>query len=293
MIQNRDIHPNAEIEIVPPETPSSTVIDGHWGFGQVIATQAMEIAIAKARTHAISAVNVYNCNHIGRLADYVLMAAQAKMIGLLFVNGHGADQGTAPWGGIARRLGTNPMACAIPTGRDAPILIDITTSVVAGGKLRAYRNRGEALPEGWLIDSAGNPSADPAVYFDAPKGALLPFGGIAGHKGYGLGLLIDILAGAMCEAGCSRPSAPRLGNALLAIVINIQDFTSSVDFEAHVARLIDFVKASPTASGFDEISLPGEKSARTRRHRLANGIPIDDATWEQVVKAAREGGIEI
>ncbi len=293
MIQDKDIQPDAEIEIVPPETPSSAVIDGHWGFGQVIVTQAMEIAIAKARTHVVSAVNVYNCNHIGRLADYVLMAARAKMIGVLFVNGHGADQGTAPWGGIARRLGTNPMACAIPTGREDPMLIDITTSVVAGGKLRAYRNRGEALPEGWLIDSAGNPSTDPAVYFDAPRGALLPFGGIAGHKGYGLGLLVDILAGAMCEAGCSRPAAPRLGNALLAIAINIENFIPIADFEGHVARLIDFVKASPTAPGYDEISIPGERSARTRRDRLANGIPLDDATWESLVETARRVGVEI
>ena len=290
-IQDKSIDPNVEIEIVN-QTTSSALIDGHWGFGQVIATQAMEIAIEKAKAHVISAVNVYNCNHIGRLSDYVLMAAQAGMIGILFVNGHGADQGVAPWGGIARRLGTNPMACAIPTGED-PILIDLTTGVVAGGKIRAYRNRGEPLPNGWIVDAEGNPSTDPAAYLDNPQGALLPFGGIAGHKGYGLGMIVDILAGAMCQAGCSRPISPRLGNALFIMAINIEDFTPITNFEEHVTQLIDFVKASPTAPGFDEISIPGERSARTRRDRLANGIPLDDATWENLAETARQVGVEV
>jgi uncharacterized oxidoreductase len=291
-IQNKTIDPNVEIEIVT-ETPSSVVINGHWGLGQIIATHAMKLAIAKAKAHAISTVNVYNCNHSGRLADYVMMAAEAKMIGLLFVNGHGADQGVAPWGGIARRLGTNPIACAIPTGQEEAMVIDLTTSVVAGGKIRAYLTRSEALPEGWVIDSAGDPSTDPATYFDDPKGALLPFGEIAGHKGYGLSLLVDVLAGAMCEAGCSRPAAPKLGNAFLAIVINIEEFTPMEDFEAHVAQLINCVKASPTAPGFDEILIPGERSARTRRQRLANGIPLDEVTWERLVETARQVGISV
>ena len=291
-IRNEVIDLDAKIEIVT-QTPSSAVINGHWGFGQVIAAQAMEIAITKAKSHVISTVNVYNSNHIGRLADHVMMAAQEKMVGLLFLNSHGADAGVAPWGGIARRLSTNPMACAIPTGRADAMVIDMTTSVVAGGKIRAYRNRGEVLPEGWVIDAEGNPSTDPAVYLDDPKGALLPFGGIAGHKGYGLSLLVDILAGAMCEAGCSRPSSPRVGNAFLIIVIDIEKFTPIADFEAHVEGLIDFVKASPTASGFDEILIPGERSARAHGDRLANGIPLDDVTWGNLVKAAEQFGVEI
>ena len=291
-VQANTIDPDADIEIVS-QTPSTALIDGHWGFGQVVATQAMEIAIEKAKTHAITAVNVYNSNHIGRLADYVLTAAQAGMVGLLFLNGHGADQGVAPWGGIARRLGTNPLACAIPTQQEAPILIDLTTSTVAGGKIRDYRNRGAPLPEGWLIDAQGNSSTQPAAYLDDPKGALLPFGGIAGHKGYALSMLVEILAGAMCEAGCSRPQSPKLGNAFLALVINIEHFTPIADFEAHVAQLIDFIKTASTAPGFDEILIPGERSAHTRRKRLQNGIPLDDATWGNLLEVAREVGVPV
>ncbi len=291
-IQNKAIDPDVEIEIVS-ETPSSATIDGHNGLGQFIATQAMEVAIAKAREQTISTVNVYNCNHIGRLADYVMMAAEAKMIGLLFLNGHGGDHGVAPWGGTDRRLSTNPFACALPTGKDSPMVIDLTTSIVAGGKIRAYRSRGEPLPEGWILDADGAPSTDPNAYLEHPQGALLPFGDIAGHKGYGLSMLTDILAGAMCEAGCSRSSSPGVGNAFLIIVIDIEKFTEIVDFEAHVSQMIDFVKASSTAPGFDEISIPGERSAHTRQHRLAEGIPLDDTTWERLVETAQSVGVPV
>jgi uncharacterized oxidoreductase len=291
-IQSKTIDPDVEIEIVS-ETPSSAIIDGHSGLGQFIATQAMEVAIAKAREHTISTVNVYNCNHIGRLADYVKMAAEAKMVGMLFLNGHGGDHGVAPWGGTDRRLSTNPFACALPTGKDSPMIIDLTTSIVAGGKIRAYRSRGEPLPEGWILDADGNPSTDPNAYLEDPQGPLLPFGDIAGHKGYGLSLMTDILAGAMCEAGCSRSSSPGAGNAFFIIVIDIEKFIALADFEAHVAQMIDFVKASPTAPGFDEISIPGERSARTRQQRLAEGIPLDDTTWERLVETAQSVRVSV
>ena len=291
-IQSKAIDPDVEIEIVS-ETPSSAIIDGHSGLGQFIATQAMEVAIAKAREHTISTVNVHNCNHIGRLADYVRMAAEAKMIGLLFLNGHGGDHGVAPWGGTDRRLSTNPFACALPTGKDSPMVIDLTTSIVAGGKIRAYRSRGEPLPEGWILDADGNPSTDPNAYLEHPQGPLLPFGDIVGHKGYGLSMMTDILAGAMCEAGCSRSSAPGVGNAFFIIVIDIEKFIDLADFEAHVAQMMDFVKASPTAPGFDEISIPGERSARTRQQRLAEGIPLDDTTWERLVETAQSVGVPV
>ncbi len=291
-IQTKTIDPEVGIEIVN-ETPSSAVIDGHRGLGQFIATQAMKIAIDKAKAHTISTVNVYNCNHIGRLADYVMMAAEAKMIGMLFLNGHGGDHGVAPWGGTDRRLSTNPFASALPTGKESPMVIDLTTSIVAGGKIRAYRSRGEPLPAGWILDADGNPSTDPNAYLEDPKGPMLPFGGIAGHKGYGLSLLTDILAGAMCDAGCSRTSATSTGNAFFIIVIDIEKFVAPADFEAHVAQMIDYVKASPTAPGFDEISIPGERSARTRQQRLAEGIPIDDTTWERLIETAESVGVPV
>ena len=245
MIQNGDIKPGANIEIVQ-ETPATAIINGYWGVGQLIATKAMQIAIEKAKSCSISSVSVYNCNHIGRLANYALMAVEHEMIAMMMVNGHGGDQGVAPFGGITQRLGTNPIAVALPT-KGEPFVLDITTSAVAGGKIRVKRARKEELPEGWLIDSEGNPTIDPEVYFTG--GALLPLGGVLGHKGYGLGLVVDILAGALSEAGCSRVDAPRSGNGIWTCVINIKNFTPIDEFKDRVHLLFEYVKSSPTAPG--------------------------------------------
>jgi uncharacterized oxidoreductase len=290
MIRNGDIKPGANIEITQ-ETPATAVINGNWGFGQLIATKAMQIAIEKAKNCSISSVSVYNCNHISRLASYALMAAECEMIAMMMVNGHGGDQSVAPFGGIARRLGTNPIAVAIPT-KGEPFVLDITTSAVAGGKLRVKKARKEKLPEGWLIDSEGNPTTDPEVYFTEPPGALLPLGGALGHKGYGLSLVVDILAGALSEAGCSRANAPRLGNGIWACVINIESFTPIDEFKHRVQLLLEYVKSSPTAPGFNEIVIPGEQSFRERRKRLKEGIFIEDETWQQIMETRRSLGLE-
>ena len=290
MIRNGDIKPGANIEIVQ-ETQSTAVINGNWGFGQLVATKAVQVAIEKAHSCSISSVNVYNCNHIGRLASYALMAVEYEMIAIMMVNGHGGDQSVAPFGGIARRLGTNPIAVAIPT-KDEPFVLDITTSSVAGGKLRVKIARKEKLPEGWLIDSEGNPSIDPEVYFTEPCGALLPLGGALGHKGYGLSLVVDILAGALSEAGCSRANTPRLGNGIWACVINIESFTPIDEFKDRVQLLLEHVKSSPKAPGFNEIVIPGERSFGERRKRLEEGIFIEDETWQQIMETRRNLGLD-
>ena len=288
MIQNGDIKPGANIEIVQ-ETPATAIINGNWGVGQLIAAKAMQIAIEKAKSCSISSVSVYNCNHIGRLANYALMAAEREMIAIMMVNGHGGDQSVAPFGGIARRLGTNPISVAIPTKND-PFVLDITTSAVAGGKIRVKRARKEELPEGWLIDSEGNPTTDLEVYFTG--GALLPLGGVLGHKGYGLGLVVDILAGALSEAGCSRADAPQLGNGIWACVIKIENFTPIDEFKDRVHLLFEYVKSSPTAPGFNETVIPGERSFRERRKRLEEGIFIEDETWQQIMDTRRSLGLD-
>ena len=290
MIRRGDIKPGANCDIVR-ETPAIALIDGNWGFGQLIATKAMRIAIEKAQNCSISSVSVYNCNHIGRLASYVLMAAERDMIAMMMVNGHGGDQSVAPFGGVARRLGTNPIAVAIPTKND-PFVLDITTSAVAGGKMRVKRVRREKLPEGWLVDSEGNPATDPEVYFTEPRGALLPLGGVLGYKGYGLSLVVDILAGALSEAGCSRAGAPRLGNGIWTCVINIENYTPIDEFKDRVQLLIEYVKSSPRAPGFSEIIIPGERSFRKRSERLKEGIFIEDETWQHIMKTRQSLGWE-
>ncbi len=295
LIEDGLLNPNAPLEI-ERETPATAVVNGNWGFGQIVAQKAMSLAIEKAGNCAIASVGVNNCNHIGRLASYVMMASERDMVGMIFVNGGGAAQSVVPWGGVGRRLATNPMAFAFPTskcgasGTGEPVVLDITSSVVAEGKVRVKRNREEQTPEGWLIDSEGNPTTNPMDFYGTPPGALLPMGGIVGHKGYGLSLVNDILAGVLGSAGCSRPHPGRMGNGVFMIVIDIEKFTPISEFKKQVGTLVSYVKTSPTAPGFSEILVPGELEAREKKKRLKEGIFVGDETWKQIEEIARKLG---
>ena len=195
--------PGAELEVVS-ETPNTAVLKGNWGFGQVMARKAMEVAIGKARTNFVSTVTMSQSNHIGRLGEYPVIAVENGMIGMIMINNHGTGQLMTPWGGTARRLSPSPMSIGLPTGSADPVVLDISMSVMAEGKVRVKRNRGEKLQEGAIIDAEGNPSTEPKDLYGPPQGAILPFGGIVGYKGYGLGFVVDVLAGALSGAGCSR-----------------------------------------------------------------------------------------
>ena len=283
------INPSVPMEI-ERESPSHALINGNWGFGHVIAKKAMSLAIQKAKSNTISAISIYNCNHIGRLGSYPVMAAKEGFVGMVMANAGGAALYVAPFGGTDGRLATNPISIGVP-GRDKPILLDITSSVVAQGKIRVALNRGDSVPLGWLINGKGEPTTDPRELNGPPPGALLPLGGIAGHKGFALGLMIDVLGGALSGAGCSGSGNTRLCNGVLMIAINIESFTSLEDFYHHVDELVAHVKSSPLAPGFDEILAPGEIELRTEQRRLQEGIPIDDETWRQIQETAAEVGI--
>ncbi len=287
LIRKGDILPGAQMEIIR-ETPSTAVLNGNWGFGQVLGRRAMKIAIEKASTKSVATVTLRRSNHIARLGEYVSIAAEENMVGIIMVNNHGAAQYMPPWGGIARRLSPNPLAVGFPSGSQNPVILDITTAVVAEGKIRVKLNRGEKLPEGWIIDAQGKPSTDPKDLYGPPQGAILPFGGIAGHKGYGLGFIVDVLAGALSGAGCSRADVDRFGNAVFITVININDFLPIDEFKSHVDGLIEYVKSSPKLPGVDEIFFPGEVEAREREKRSQKGIFVEDETWDQIIKSAKE-----
>jgi hydroxycarboxylate dehydrogenase B len=292
LLKRGAIVPGAKMEVVR-ETPNTAVLNGNWGFGQVMARKAMEVAIEKAEAHSLASVAMSQSNHVGRLGEYPVMAAEKNMIGMITVNNHGAAQCMAAWGGIGRRLSPNPLSIGLPTGTVDPVLLDITTAVVAEGKVRVKKNRGEELPEGCIIDAQGNPSTDPNDYYGPPGGAILPFGGVVGHKGYGIGFVLDILAGALSGAGCSRADASRFGNAVFIFVIKIENFLTPEEFKAHVDGLIEYVKSSPKMPGVDEILFPGEIEAKERKKRLETGIFIEDETWEQIAQTAEELGVKV
>lgn len=274
------------------ETPSTAIVNGNWGFGQVIATRAVDVAVEKARQVAVSVVTVYNANHIGRLGSYTLEAARAGYICLLTANAHGGARSVAPFGGTARRMATNPICIAAPSGGD-PLVLDITTSVVAEGKVRVKRNRGEQTPPGWIIDAEGNPTTDPNKFYGPPAGALLPFGGSVAHKGYGLSIIVDILSGALSGAGCSRPDATRIGNGVFIMVINPTAFTTMDLFRRQVDDFVAYLRSSPTAPGFKEILMPGEVEIREEKKRRAEGVFVEDETWRQIAEIAQANGVKV
>ncbi len=297
--------PAAAIE-VERETETTAVVNGNWNFGQVVAREAMAIAIAKARAHGLAAVGGYQSAHIGRVGAYGEQAAAEGMVALGWVNGHGASAFVAPFGGMARRLATNPLFVAAPTGDpEAPFVLDMATPVVAEGKVRVARNRGAELAPGLIVDGDGAPSTDPLDLYGGeppgsrPVGALLPLGtGIgygaggdagAGHKGYVLGLAVDLLAGALTGAGASS-GGPSRGNGFFFITVDPERFVGLGPFEGELAGLLDYVRQPPYAEGFDEILTPGEPERRRMAERR-DGIPLDDETWRQIAEAAASVGV--
>ncbi|MCG9127565.1 Ldh family oxidoreductase [Candidatus Poribacteria bacterium] len=275
------IVPGAPIDRIQ-ESASISVLDGNWGFGPVIATHAVELAIQKARQTDISTVTVSQCNEIGRLAGYVCLASEADMIGILMVNDHGGGTCVAPFGGTEGRLSTNPIACAVPMASQKHIVLDMSTSVVASGKIRVKQRLNEPAPEGWLINSDGKSTTDVEDFYREPPALILPFGGIAAHKGFGLSMIVDILAGALSEAGCSRSEDARVGNGLFVLVINIASFRKFSGFSAEIERFVDYLKSAKTSEGVDTIYMPGERGWNEKQIREREGIPVDEETWEQI-----------
>ena len=272
------------------ETETLAVIEGGWGFGQVIGLEAIEVAIEKAQQTGVGIVAVSQCGHIGRIGHYPYIAAEQGLVTVLFVNTHGGGKLAAPWGGRGRRLSANPIAVGIPRKADEPLVLDMATSSIAEGKLMDMLNRGVSAPPGCIVDAEGHPTTDPVAYFGPPAGALLPFGG---HKGFGLSFVIDILAGALSGAGCSRDGATRIGNGFLAIVIQPERLRGTDAFYGDVDGLVEHVKSSELAAGFDEILAPGEPEIRTRQQRTRDGIPVDDGAWGKICATAQRYGVTL
>lgn len=277
-----EMDPAAE-PVIARETATITMVDGRRGFGQVAARFAMGVTIEKARTEGLAVTGVFNCTHVGRLGEWVEMAAEERLIGLAFCNGGRPGGHVTPHGGVARLLGTNPIAGAVPVAGRPPLVVDFATSVVAAGKVRVARNRGQSVPEGWILGPDGRPTTSPEDYYAG--GMLLP---AAGHKGYGLALLMEFLAGLLTGSGCAALPGFAPGNGVLFLVLSIEAFRPLEAFLADGAALCERVKAVPPAPGFDEVLLPGEPEHRTAERCRIEGVPIDEVTWAQLAAAAAE-----
>ncbi|MBI2807594.1 MAG: malate/lactate/ureidoglycolate dehydrogenase [Planctomycetes bacterium] len=271
------------------ENDAIAVLDGQFGFGQTIGEQAMKLGIDKCARHGVAVIALRNSGHLGRIGDWPLMAAEAGLLSLHFVNTTGAGILVAPFGGTQRRLSANPIAAGIPVTGRPPILLDISACTVAEGKIRVALNKGVPVPENCIIDSQGQPTTDPKVFYADPPGAILP---IAGHKGYGLAFLCEVLAGALTGGGCSNPDkADRVVNGMFSILLDPGKFQSDPAFTAEVERFIAWVKSSAKVSANGEILLPGDVEDRTKAKRMRDGIDIDATTWAQLVAIADTVGV--
>jgi uncharacterized oxidoreductase len=284
-----EANPTADPQVVQ-QGPATALVDGRLGFGQIVARRGMEVALEKAAGMGVSAVGIFNCNHIGRLADYTEMALERSMLAILTVNAGGAGQRMAPWGGRAPRLSTNPIAFACPTRNATPISFDIATTVAAEGKVRVKRNRKERLPLGWVLDAEGQPTTDPNALYGNPPGTILPAGG---HKGYCLALMIEILAGIMAHGGYSTEHPGPILNGVFMFVVDIARFVPATTFRTQVDDLVRYLKTCPTAPGVDRILTPGEPEMLTEAERRRSGIFVEDETWGQIEAVARELGVPI
>jgi uncharacterized oxidoreductase len=280
------------------ENDALAVVDGNFGFGQAIGEQAIELGVRKCEKHGISAVAIRNCGHLGRIGDWAIQAAEAGKFSLHFVNTSGLGMLVPPHGGIDRRLSANPIAAGVPVAGGSPIILDISTSSVAEGKLKVAFNKGVQVAEGCIIDSEGRPTTDPKVFYADPPGAILPFGG---HKGYGLGVIAEMLAGALTGGGCTKKGVTQLSNGMLSILLDPGFFacegpsqnegTNEGTIQREVRQFIDFVKSSRTVAPGGQILMPGEIEEQTRRDRLARGVELDETTWGQIVATAESLGV--
>jgi hydroxycarboxylate dehydrogenase B len=286
------IHPGAEIT-VEQDMGAMAVLNAHLTWGQSGARRAMELAMEKAEQHAIGVVAVRECPHVGRLGEYVEMAARRDMVGYAVVNSHGGGGVVAPWGGRDGRFTPNPIAFGSPSGEEWPVLMDITTSAVPEGKVRIARHRGQQLPPDCILDADGNPSTDPNALYGPPIGALLPLGGAMGHKGYALSVMTEVLAGVLSEAGASGEDTATKGNGLFIQAINIRAFTMLEDFIARTQKMIEYVKSSRLRPGVEEVLFPGEPEYRTIQKRLKDGITVEDSVWAEIQVLADELGVEV
>ncbi len=270
--------------------PTTAVVDCHHGFGAVGAEKAVREGIAIAREQRTACVITRRCNHVGRLGAWVQLAADQGMLALSTCHSPIHGHQVLPWGGRDGRLGTNPIAYAVPTGGD-PVVADFATSVAPEGKIRFYRNEGKVVPDGWILDADGNATNDPNAFYGPPRGGILPLGGAAGHKGFALGLLVEILGSAL--AGI-RSQDPRVfGNGVCFLVVDPSAFCPLDEFRRLMDETVAYIKSSRPAPGFEEVLVPGELEFRTLRQRQHDGIPVDAPTLEAMREHGARLGVDV
>ncbi|MBT3263758.1 MAG: malate/lactate/ureidoglycolate dehydrogenase [Acidiferrobacteraceae bacterium] len=284
-----DVVPNQTATVVF-ENDTISLYEGNKGFGQTIGNQVIGEGIQKAATSGLAMVGVGNVGHLGRIGDWAEKAAMAGQVSLHFVNTSGAGMMVAPFGGINARYSTNPISIGMPVNSGSPIIFDAATSALAEGKVRVARNKGVKLPADSLLDATGKPTCNPADLYAEPPGTLMPMGG---HKGSGLAIMADLLAGAIAGGGCARPGVTALTNGMLSILMDPGVFADQERVDSEISRFADWVSQSAPADPNHPVQLPGDPEQATENDRRKNGIPLDDVTWQQIVSTAKNLDIHL
>jgi uncharacterized oxidoreductase len=266
---------------------SLVAFDGNRGHGAVLGEEAMRAAIPRARELGSCVMLLADAHHLGRIGQYAEMATAAGLVSLHFVNVL-SNPIVAPWGGRDARFGTNPCCIGVPLPGEPPFILDFATSAVAQGKLRVAHNKGEAVKDGLLIDDQGHATTDPRYAVVPPWGAIMPFGE---HKGYGLAVACELLAGALCGGG-TEDGVPRTDkrvvNGMLTILIDPARAGNAEGFAQRTRGFLDWLRKSRAAQGFDRVRIAGEPERECRAQRVANGIVVDAATWRAIGDAAEK-----
>src|SRR6266850_2807195 len=265
------------------------VLDGARGLGQSVAFQAMELAIGRAQERGVCVMGLRNSHHIGRVGHWAEQAVASGLVSIHFTNAVSAPPMVAPHGGAQARFVTNPFTVGIPGPGGEPIVLDFATSAIAQGKVRVAYNKRDKVPPGCLIDAQGRPTDDPAVLFEpeeGPRGALVTF---AGHKGYALAMVCELLGAALTGGPTTRPAnltmKHAIWNNMLAIVFDPARLGSGASFEAEARSFIDWVRSAPLTGAIDSILMPGDPERRSRKER-AQAVPVDGGTLQQLDEAA-------
>ncbi len=266
------------------------VVDGDNGMGHLVVTRAVDLAIEKARQAGVAWVSTRYSNHAGPASLYARRPLEHDMVGLYFAVGNANH--LPPWGGMDMLLSTNPIAAGIPTDQEPPVVLDMATTVAAYGKVKAKAKQGELMPEGWMIDRQGKPLLDPKR---ADEGFLVPIGG---YKGYGLALIVGLLAGTLGGGAMGRDvvdfnadhvSVTNTGQAIL--VIDLAAFGDPKEIKQRVDTVVRDIRGSERLPGVDRIWLPGEQSHGKRQRYAQSGVPVMPALVDELDALAREWGI--
>lgn len=280
------------------DTAPFLIVDANVSLGQPAARNAVEQACAMAKSGGVAILNLLDAHHIGRIGHYAEVAAEAGLLSMFWVNVAGRPPIVAPFAAKEARFGTNPHAIGIPVPGNDPIILDFATSRMAHGKARVALNKGEAVPEGYIIDGEGRPTTEPrhvflhGIHGDEKLGALLPFGD---HKGAGLSLVAELLSAGLMGAARidQKPAKSWIINSLFAVIIDPARLEPDAALrQERIESYLAFVRAAKPQDEANPVLAPGDKERAMRLARGRDGIPLDDETWSQVVTAAGRYGID-